>query len=148
VLIPFPHAADDHQGKNAEALAAAGAAECIREEVLTPGGLADTLRGIVDDPARRRTMAEAARREGRPDAAATIVDDLCAWLGCTDPSGSGLPDLDGDAEPEGETGAGGAQTRSSLRGTKPYVPRSRSRLGDGLTIAARRPLVVGGTVWE
>jgi UDP-N-acetylglucosamine--N-acetylmuramyl-(pentapeptide) pyrophosphoryl-undecaprenol N-acetylglucosamine transferase len=145
ILIPFPHAADDHQGKNAESLAAAGAAECIREEVLTPGGLADTLRGIVDDPARRRTMAEAARRQGRPDAAATIVDDLCAWLGCADPSRSDLPDDELDAEGEG---GGGAALRSSLRGTRPYVPRSRSRLTDPLAVAARRPLVVGGTVWE
>ncbi|MBC7174630.1 MAG: undecaprenyldiphospho-muramoylpentapeptide beta-N-acetylglucosaminyltransferase, partial [Polyangiaceae bacterium] len=75
VLIPFPHAADDHQGKNAEALAAVGAAECIREEALSPGGLADTLAALLDEPARRRVMSEAARRQGRPDAAATIVDD-------------------------------------------------------------------------
>jgi UDP-N-acetylglucosamine--N-acetylmuramyl-(pentapeptide) pyrophosphoryl-undecaprenol N-acetylglucosamine transferase len=148
VLIPFPHAADDHQGKNAEALAAAGAAECIREEVLTPGGLADTLRGIVDDPARRRNMADAARRQGRPDAAATIVDDLCAWLGCADASGSGFPEDEAGAEPTSDEGEGGAQMRSSLRGTRPYVPRSRSRLGDHLSVAARRPLVVGGAIWE
>src|SRR5690606_4341560 len=54
VLIPFPFAADDHQGKNAETLAAAGAAECIREEALSPGALADTLSALLDDAGLRR----------------------------------------------------------------------------------------------
>src|SRR6185437_1182549 len=34
VLVPFPHAVDDHQTRNAEALVAAGAAELIQERDL------------------------------------------------------------------------------------------------------------------
>ncbi len=150
VLIPFPHAADDHQGKNAEALASVGAAECIREEVLSPGGLADTLAALLDDPGKRRAMSEAARRQGRPDAAATIVDDLCAWLGCPDSSGSVRPEpMDDERSDEGDPEPGGGAARSSLRGARPYVPRSRPRLGPDLGgMAVRRALLVNGTSWE
>jgi UDP-N-acetylglucosamine--N-acetylmuramyl-(pentapeptide) pyrophosphoryl-undecaprenol N-acetylglucosamine transferase len=81
VLVPYPHAADDHQARNAEALERAGAAIAIREHALTSERLRDELRGLLDEPARRARMAEAARAQGRPDAAAAIVDDLLAWVG-------------------------------------------------------------------
>lgn len=81
ILIPYPHHSDDHQGKNAIALEQAGAAIVIREQALTVDGLAQTVNGLIDDPDRRRSMAEAARSQGRPEAAAAIVDDLCSWLG-------------------------------------------------------------------
>lgn len=150
VLIPFPHAADDHQGKNAESLASAGAAECIREEALSPGALADTLRALLDDPAKRRAMSEAARRQGRPDAAATIVDDLCAWLGCPNSDGSARPEPPEESPEERDPEAdGGVASRSSLRGTKPYVPKRSARLGSGLgRMNARRALLVDGSAWE
>jgi UDP-N-acetylglucosamine--N-acetylmuramyl-(pentapeptide) pyrophosphoryl-undecaprenol N-acetylglucosamine transferase len=81
VLIPFPHAAEDHQAKNAFAMERAGAAIAIREDELSAEGLASEVRDLLRGTTRRRAMAEAARRLGRPDAAAAIVDDLCAWLG-------------------------------------------------------------------
>lgn len=81
ILVPYPHAADDHQARNAEALERAGAAIAIRQERLTAEGLAADVAALLDDPARRGAMAAAARGEGRPDAAAAIVDDLISWLG-------------------------------------------------------------------
>ncbi|MGF1465745.1 MAG: undecaprenyldiphospho-muramoylpentapeptide beta-N-acetylglucosaminyltransferase [Sandaracinaceae bacterium] len=81
VLVPYPFAADDHQARNAEALAADGAAVAIPQRHLTAGRLTSAVRGLLDEPGRRRAMAEAARRHGRPDAAAAIVDDLHAWIG-------------------------------------------------------------------
>ncbi|UJR80107.1 undecaprenyldiphospho-muramoylpentapeptide beta-N-acetylglucosaminyltransferase [Sandaracinus amylolyticus] len=81
ILVPYPHAADDHQARNAEALERAGAAIAIRQASLTIDRLAGEVRALLDDPARRRAMAAAARDEGRPDAAAAIVDDLISWLG-------------------------------------------------------------------
>jgi UDP-N-acetylglucosamine--N-acetylmuramyl-(pentapeptide) pyrophosphoryl-undecaprenol N-acetylglucosamine transferase len=74
VLIPLPTAADDHQRKNAEVLAAAGAAELIEQKDLTGVLLADRIIALAGDPARRASMARAARRFARPDAAKVIVD--------------------------------------------------------------------------
>jgi UDP-N-acetylglucosamine--N-acetylmuramyl-(pentapeptide) pyrophosphoryl-undecaprenol N-acetylglucosamine transferase len=81
ILVPYPFAADDHQARNAEALERAGAAVAIRQEALSAERLAREAGRLLDDPAARQAMAEAARRHGRPDAAAAIVDDLFGWLG-------------------------------------------------------------------
>jgi UDP-N-acetylglucosamine--N-acetylmuramyl-(pentapeptide) pyrophosphoryl-undecaprenol N-acetylglucosamine transferase len=74
ILVPLPTAADDHQRRNADALARAGAAEVLDQRELTAGRLAARLLALADDPARRAAMAAAARRLARPDAAKVIVD--------------------------------------------------------------------------
>lgn len=81
VLVPYPHAADDHQRKNAEELQRAGAAISIAEDELSPERLASAVGELVGSAEKRRTMAQAARSLGRPDAAAAIVDDLLSWIG-------------------------------------------------------------------
>ena len=53
VLIPLPTATDDHQRKNAEALADAGAAEMLLQHDLTGHALAERIRALAADPARR-----------------------------------------------------------------------------------------------
>lgn len=83
VLIPFPFAADDHQWHNARALETRGAAVALREHGLTADLLGARLAELLDHPERRTAMADAARKLGRPEAAAAIVDDLCDWLGCS-----------------------------------------------------------------
>jgi UDP-N-acetylglucosamine--N-acetylmuramyl-(pentapeptide) pyrophosphoryl-undecaprenol N-acetylglucosamine transferase len=104
LLIPFPHAADDHQWHNARALETRGAAIAMREQELTVETLAAQVSALLGDPERRRAMAEAARGLGHPDAAASIVDDLCEWLGCAsnDELDGGLSD-EGSADPLGST---------------------------------------------
>jgi UDP-N-acetylglucosamine--N-acetylmuramyl-(pentapeptide) pyrophosphoryl-undecaprenol N-acetylglucosamine transferase len=74
ILIPLPTATDDHQRKNAEALAASGAAEVLLQHELTGATLADRLLALTREPARRRQIAEAARSLARPDAARVIVE--------------------------------------------------------------------------
>jgi len=101
ILVPFPFAADDHQWHNAEALQRRGAALAIRESDLTVEHLARTVGTLISQPDKRRKMAEAARAMGRPDAAAAIVDDLCAWLGCASMEEPG----DSDDEPEADDNA-------------------------------------------
>lgn len=81
VLVPYPHAADDHQTKNARALERAGAAVTVADAELEASSLGETLRALLSDEARRTAMARAAREHGRPEAAASIVDDLFSWLG-------------------------------------------------------------------
>ena len=74
ILIPLPTATDDHQTKNAEVLVRAGAAEMIAEQDLTGPVLAGHLLDLVRDSTRRASLAGAARRLARPQAARLIVD--------------------------------------------------------------------------
>ena len=78
VLVPLPTAADDHQRKNARALAAAGAAEMIEESELSGAALAARLLALAADAPARTRMAAAARTLGRPDAAARVADCVIA----------------------------------------------------------------------
>ena len=74
ILIPLPTATDDHQRKNAEALASAGAAEVLLQNDLSGPTLAQRLLAMAGDHERRRQMSVAARALARPDAAKVIVD--------------------------------------------------------------------------
>lgn len=73
IFIPFPRAADDHQRRNAEAIATAGAAVLAPESELTPQGLAQTITQLLADPARLHAMSEKARELSHRDAAAQVA---------------------------------------------------------------------------
>ena len=81
VLVPYPHAADDHQYKNAHALAEAGAAIVIRQQDASIDALADAIGALCIDAERRTVMADAARGRGVPDAADRIMRDLLEMIG-------------------------------------------------------------------
>jgi UDP-N-acetylglucosamine--N-acetylmuramyl-(pentapeptide) pyrophosphoryl-undecaprenol N-acetylglucosamine transferase len=72
VLVPLPTATDDHQRRNAEVLAGAGAAEVIDQRDLSGNRLAVRILALAADPEGRRRMAAAARALARPDAASII----------------------------------------------------------------------------
>ena len=74
LMIPFPLAADDHQRKNAEALATAGAAKLILQQDLSGERLAGEIATLVREPERITAMEHAARKLARGDAAAAVVD--------------------------------------------------------------------------
>lgn len=73
VIIPFPHAVDDHQTLNARHLSEQGAAVLLPDADLSPATLAAALHSIIDDPARRQAMAARARALGKPTATAEVV---------------------------------------------------------------------------
>lgn len=73
VLVPYPHAVDDHQTHNARWMVAAGAAELLPQTRLSPENLTALLRPLLGDPGRLRRMARAARRLARPDAAHQVA---------------------------------------------------------------------------
>ena len=73
VFVPFPKAADDHQLRNAEALAGAGAAELIVEAELSSERLVRMLRSLLKDRIRLADMAQAARGLAHPRAAQEIA---------------------------------------------------------------------------
>ena len=81
LLVPFPHAADDHQAKNAMALAELGGAVCIRQEAADEVRLANEIALLLSDDDRRTRMALAAREHGRPHATHDIAVDLLALAG-------------------------------------------------------------------
>jgi len=77
VLVPFPHAVDDHQTANARFLSDKGAALLLPQSELTPERLASTLRSL--DRATLLEMARKARALGKPDAA-RVVAQRCMEL--------------------------------------------------------------------
>jgi UDP-N-acetylglucosamine--N-acetylmuramyl-(pentapeptide) pyrophosphoryl-undecaprenol N-acetylglucosamine transferase len=86
ILVPLPTATDDHQRRNAQALARAGAADLLDQRELTGTTLADRIAALIGDVARRRSMAAAARQAAHPDAAALIAGRVVAMAGVA-PSG-------------------------------------------------------------
>jgi UDP-N-acetylglucosamine--N-acetylmuramyl-(pentapeptide) pyrophosphoryl-undecaprenol N-acetylglucosamine transferase len=76
ILVPFAKSAGDHQRVNARALEYAGAAHVIEEKQLSGFALADMVMETLEAPERLSAMEDAARRLGRPDAAARVADLL------------------------------------------------------------------------
>ena len=76
ILVPYPYAGA-HQRYNAGYLAEQGAAVVVADEELTPDRLLAETTAPLDD-GRRREMAEAARRLGRPHAARALAAELLA----------------------------------------------------------------------
>jgi UDP-N-acetylglucosamine--N-acetylmuramyl-(pentapeptide) pyrophosphoryl-undecaprenol N-acetylglucosamine transferase len=73
ILVPLPTATDDHQRKNAEAMAEAGAAHVLDQRELSGARLAGDIISLCSDAAARARMAAEARLRARPDAARAIV---------------------------------------------------------------------------
>ena len=73
ILIPFPHAVGDHQTRNAEVLANAGAAVMIAENDLSGPLLAETIKRLYHHRGFIREMAAKSTALGHPQAAAEIV---------------------------------------------------------------------------
>jgi len=76
LFIPFPHAVDDHQRRNAEALLKKKAAIMLLERELSGERLAGTIRELLNDPATLQQTGEAAFSLARLDAARIIVDEM------------------------------------------------------------------------
>jgi UDP-N-acetylglucosamine--N-acetylmuramyl-(pentapeptide) pyrophosphoryl-undecaprenol N-acetylglucosamine transferase len=72
LLVPFPHAVDDHQTANGRFLAERGAALLLQQRDLTPQTLAQMIQGL--DRSRLLDMARKARALGKPDAARVVAE--------------------------------------------------------------------------
>ncbi len=78
ILVPFPHAVDDHQTANGKYLVEVGAALLIQERDLTPDVLANTLKSLLAERGKLLAMAEAGRARAWPHAARDIVEHCVA----------------------------------------------------------------------
>jgi UDP-N-acetylglucosamine--N-acetylmuramyl-(pentapeptide) pyrophosphoryl-undecaprenol N-acetylglucosamine transferase len=78
VLVPYPHAAADHQRANAEWMAEGGGALVIDDASLDGPRLAAVAAGLLEDTDRLRTMAAASAALARPDAARAVASEILA----------------------------------------------------------------------
>jgi len=76
ILVPYPHAAADHQAANARWMVDAGAAIVIADEDLSAARLALEVAELLANPGRLEAMASASRRLARPNAAREVADEL------------------------------------------------------------------------
>ena len=81
ILVPYPYALDHDQAANAASLAAAGGAKVIAQAELSPERLAAIFKACMDDPDKLVRMATAAKKAGKPDAAAKLADMVEAIAG-------------------------------------------------------------------
>lgn len=79
ILVPLPHAIDNDQLRNAQALAGVGGAIVLEQGGLTPERLAEHIENAVNEPNRLTKMADAAKSIGIADAVerlAALVQDI------------------------------------------------------------------------
>jgi len=78
IFIPFPHAADNHQEKNAQAIVDAGGAEMFIESHLNGFYLAERIRFLANNPDSLENMHQKSLAFAKPDAAERIAGDCYA----------------------------------------------------------------------
>jgi UDP-N-acetylglucosamine--N-acetylmuramyl-(pentapeptide) pyrophosphoryl-undecaprenol N-acetylglucosamine transferase len=81
ILVPFPYATADHQSANAEWMRAAGAAAMIPDSELSAERLQAEVASAIEDAARLKAMAAAARSLAKPDAARHIAEEVLEAAG-------------------------------------------------------------------
>lgn len=81
ILVPYPHAIDDHQTANARAVDEAGGAWLMPQPAFTSDALASRLEALFTQPGTLARAAGCARTAGRPDAAAQLADLVAALPG-------------------------------------------------------------------
>ena len=81
ILVPFPHAVDDHQARNAESFGSRGAGIVVPEREFTPQRLADELAALLERPGRIAGMGASASNLARPAAPTDIADACLAFAG-------------------------------------------------------------------
>ncbi|HEX9905506.1 MAG TPA: undecaprenyldiphospho-muramoylpentapeptide beta-N-acetylglucosaminyltransferase [Propylenella sp.] len=74
ILVPYPYALDHDQAENARLLEETGGGWLVPEKDLTPAMLAKRVAALMDSPKKLARAAEAARAQGRPDAAARLAE--------------------------------------------------------------------------
>ena len=88
ILIPYPHAADDHQTHNAQALASAGGSQVVSDAQWNGERMVREIESLLSVPGRLEEMEKAARSLARPGAARRAADVLEEVAGCNGRKGS------------------------------------------------------------
>jgi UDP-N-acetylglucosamine--N-acetylmuramyl-(pentapeptide) pyrophosphoryl-undecaprenol N-acetylglucosamine transferase len=80
ILVPLPHAADQHQLRNAEAFEKAGAAVLVLDKDMDGGRLFEEVAKLNAQPELLKRMGDRARAFAHPDAAKRAADVLEAAI--------------------------------------------------------------------
>jgi UDP-N-acetylglucosamine--N-acetylmuramyl-(pentapeptide) pyrophosphoryl-undecaprenol N-acetylglucosamine transferase len=91
ILVPYPHAVDDHQTANARALDEVGGAWLMPQTDFTAPSLASRLEALFAQPGTLARAAGCARAAGRPDAAARLADLVVSLSSLSPPSKESRP---------------------------------------------------------
>lgn len=79
ILVPLPHAVDDHQTANAKILESTGAALLIPQRDIEAGALQQALNRLLHDRQQLWTMSRFARQSAMPDATRTLVNECMEY---------------------------------------------------------------------
>ncbi|MDQ6987670.1 MAG: undecaprenyldiphospho-muramoylpentapeptide beta-N-acetylglucosaminyltransferase [Mariprofundaceae bacterium] len=80
VFVPLPHAADNHQWFNAQALATAGGAVVVKQRDLSAASLANNIATLLFEKNKLAQMSKAARKAQPQDSEERMLDILGRWL--------------------------------------------------------------------
>lgn len=81
ILIPSPYVADNHQFRNAKALADAGAAVLVEEKNLADGALLEAVKDLAASPEKTRAMEEKIKSFADPDANRHVWEEILRLTG-------------------------------------------------------------------
>lgn len=85
VLIPYPHATDDHQVHNARAFVGSGAARMLEQGSANSQMLASAILDLLNDSQAREKMCSAQRQWHFPNAAEDMARHICEHIGISNP---------------------------------------------------------------
>lgn len=85
ILIPYPHAADDHQDANAQSVEAAGGAVVLCQDEATSGRLAAHVHQLIGDPERREVLRRGLAQWHRPGADDALAEDILGLVTSAEP---------------------------------------------------------------
>jgi len=80
IMIPFPHAIDDHQRENAARLCDAGGGWLVPQDSVSAENLSELVRSLLEAPQKLERAARCAARFGVPDAADRLADLVCGLM--------------------------------------------------------------------
>ena len=91
LLVPLPHAIDDHQRFNAQQVEDAGGAWLMPQDRFSSETVTDRLAKLLRNPAALTRAAKAAKTAGRANAAERLADMVLDMLGLNP---AGTPDAE------------------------------------------------------
>lgn len=131
LLVPFPHAADNHQFYNAQAFAKSGAARLLEQHEASPEMLTTIILDLLENNAARCAMQSALARRHAPNAAQEIAGLMMKAIG-----------------EGGLSSAGGNRQNSQFEDANPSAVKAMPVTKNHATLHGGIGMVTMGLVWK